>query len=222
MKNIKEELVIWIYFLTPLSIWFCILFLLSIPIGINNEALSKIPDAITVFIVILFIFTQWVWRWPIWQGWLIRYPNLQGTWQGTLQTTWKNPETGQTPGAIPLVLVIKQTFDGISIVMYTQESTSYSSAAMLSEDDGSGIKRVSYNYTNNPDITIRQRSAIHHGAAILRIVEEEKKRLLVGEYWTSRNTAGNISLTLRTKKLIGSFPQDLMKEKTPAIHKKRK
>lgn len=215
MKNIKDELLIWIQLISLISIWFGLLFVSQIPIEFNREAILKLPEVVTVYLVLGFIFTKWIWRLPVLQGWLIRYPDLQGTWQGNLQTTWKNPETGKIPGPIPLILVIKQSFNSINCVMHTQESTSYSNASMLSEDDESGIQRISYNYTNTPDITIRGRSAIHHGAAILRIVKKGKQYSLTGEYWTSRNTGGNISLTLRSKELLGAFPQDLIKEIGP-------
>lgn len=210
MKNIKHELLTWVHLISLVSIWFILLSILRIPIGFNSEALLKLPEVVTIYLFLSYIFTKWIWRLPILQGWLIKYPDLQGTWQGDLQTTWKNPETGKVPEAIPLVLVIKQSFDSINCVMHTQESTSYSNASMLSEDDESGIQRISYNYTNTPDVTIRGRSAIHYGAAILRIVKEEGQISLIGEYWTSRNTAGNISLKLRSKKLLGAFPQDLI------------
>lgn len=220
MKNIKHELLVWVNLISLIGIWFGLLFILKIPIGFNNEALLKLPEVVTIYLVLSFIFTKWVWRLPILQGWLIKYPDLQGTWQGNLQTTWKNPETGKIPGPIPMILVIKQSFDTINCVMHTQESTSYSNASMLSEDDESGIQRISYNYTNTPDTTIRGRSAIHYGAAILRIIKEDNKYLLAGEYWTSRSTAGNISLTLRSKELLGAFPQDLIPQEKKEDKKK--
>lgn len=222
MKNIKHELSIWINLIIFLIIWFTLLYFYNISIGFTSEALLKLPDVVFVYVILSFIFTKWLWRLPMFQGWLIKYPNLEGTWQGNLQTTWTNPETGEIPRPISLILVIKQSFNSINCVMYTQESTSYSNAAMLSEDDESGIKRISYNYTNTPDITIRGRSAIHHGATILRIVKDGKKYSLTGEYWTSRKTAGNITLKLRTKELLGAFPQDLISKQKKITNAKKK
>lgn len=210
MKNIKHELLTWVHLISLLTIWAVLLYFLHIPFGLTGESISKLPEVITIYLFLSWIFTKWLWRLAILHGWLIPFPNLGGTWEGVLQTTWKNPETGEIPGPIPLIIVIKQTFNSISCVMYTKESTSYSNAAMLTEDDSSGIQRISYNYTNTPDTTIRGRSPIHHGAAILRIVEENHKQQLIGEYWTSRGTAGNLNLTLRTKNILGAFPEDLI------------
>src|SRR5258706_667301 len=192
MKNVRHELLNWIHLILLIIIWAGFLSILSVPFGLNVEALSKLPEVITIYLVLSWVFTKWLWRLPLFHSWLIPFPYLQGTWQGTLQTTWKNA-AGETPGPIPLILVIKQTFDSISCVMFTQESTSYSNAAILSEDDSSGIKRISYNYTNTPDIIIRGRSAIHHDAAILQIVEEDSGLKLLDENLTSSTTTVNKS-----------------------------
>src|SRR3989344_1638107 len=213
MTNIKHELLTRISLISFIIIWFALLYFYKISPGFTQEALLKLPTALAIYMFLNFIFTKWFWRLPFLQGWLIQFPDLQGTWQGVLQTTWKNPETGEIPGPIPMILVIKQSFKTINCVMYTQESTSYSNASMLSEDDESGIKRLSYNYTNTPDITIRGRSAMHHGAAILRIVKEKGKYTLRGKYGTSRNTAGTIKLKLRSKESLGTFPEDLIPKK---------
>jgi hypothetical protein len=125
-----------------------------------------------------------------------------------LQTTWVDPKTGKVPSPIPLVLVIKQSFDFVSCVMYTQESSSFSNAAQISEDDESGIYSLSYNYTNKPDASIRGRSAIHDGAALLTFAKSPKK-ILKGEYWTSRKTTGSIELHFKTKELLECFPDNL-------------
>lgn len=178
-------------------------------LSISWETIKLLPEVVTVYTVLYLIFVKWAWRFPVFQGWLVPYPDLQGTWQGLLQTTWQHPETGITPPPIPMVLVIKQSFETISCVLYTKESSSYSSAALLSEEDDSGIKRLSYVYTNTPELTARGRSPIHAGAAILRIITNPE-RSLQGEYWTNRKTTGTISLKFRSKKCLENLPDDLV------------
>ncbi|OGE32822.1 hypothetical protein A3C59_04330 [Candidatus Daviesbacteria bacterium RIFCSPHIGHO2_02_FULL_36_13] len=212
MKNIKEELSMWFNIVPFITVWYFVCYFYNIPFG-TKEALWKLPDVVFILVILKVLFSNWIWRFSILQGWLIKYPDLQGTWEGSLQTNWRNPETSEIPGPIPMILVIKQTFNSINCVMHTQESTSYSNASMLNEDDDSGIQRLSYNYTNTPDTTIRGRSAIHYGAATLRIVKERNKYTLQGEYWTSRSTAGSISLKFRTRELLGAFPEDLIPKK---------
>lgn len=204
MKNIKEQAQIWVHFGGPFLIWVALLLFTSSELKINAEALKKLPDAVTIYVIILFVFTKWAWKWPVFRGWLVPFPNLQGTWEGTLKSTWKNEE-GETLPPIPMILVIKQTFSSISCVLYTQESNSYSTTAQINEDDSSGVLRLTYNYTNRSQATIRDRSPIHDGAAILRI-SEKPELCLEGEYWTSRQTTGDIKLTFKSRELLQGFP----------------
>lgn len=208
MKNIKQELLVWIQLIAFIVIWAIILYISKIEYRISWEAIKKLPEVVTVYIILHFIFNKWLWRMPQFQGWLVIFPDLQGTWQGKLKTTWSDPSTKTTPSPIPVILVIKQSFISISCVMYTQESTSYSNAALLIEDENSGVKKIIYTYINRPRVIVRDRSVVHDGTVILRIITTPE-RSLQGEYWTNRRTAGDISLTFRSKKLLESFPDDL-------------
>ena len=208
MKNIKQEAVTWIQLITFIAIWVLLILLSTRTLSISWEAVKLLPEVVTIYTILYLIFVKWAWRLSFLQGWLVPFPDLGGTWQGTLHSTWQNPETGSTPPPIPIILVIKQSFETISCVLYTKESSSYSTAALLSEEDDSGIKRLSYVYTNTPELTARGRSPVHDGAAILRIITTPE-RSLQGEYWTNRKTTGTISLTIRSKKLLESFPPDL-------------
>src|SRR5258708_15018435 len=93
---------------------------------ITWDAFKLLPEVVTIYTILYLIFVIWVWRIPFLQRWLVTFPDLQGTWQGTLQTTWHYPDTDKKPPAIPVILVVKQSFTSISCVMYTQESISYS------------------------------------------------------------------------------------------------
>lgn len=180
--------------------------------GLNMENLIQfmqpLPKVVTADFILIGLFMKWGWRWKIFQRWLVKFPIIQGTWQGTLLTTWKDPQTNTAPLPIPAILVIKQSFESVSCVMHTKESISFSNTASLSEDDESGIKKLSYNYTNRPGASVRDRSAIHDGAAILRIINDPKRKL-AGGYWTDRRSTGDMSFTFRSKKLLESFPSDL-------------
>ncbi len=204
MKNIKEEALLWVRLGGFVGIWVAILYLTGTGFVINWEALKKLPDVITVYVILSFIFTRWLWRLRLLQDWLVPFPDLQGTWEGELTSTWKDPATGQGIPPMPATLVIRQTFSSISCVLFTPESDSYSTAAQINRDDDSGILRLSYNYTNRPKATLRDRSAIHDGAALLRIISVPK-RVLEGEYWTSRCTTGDVSLRFRSRELSEQF-----------------
>src|SRR4051812_36982500 len=36
--------------------------------------------------VYLFLFSKWIWKWPILRDWFVRYPDLTGTWTGKLHS----------------------------------------------------------------------------------------------------------------------------------------
>jgi hypothetical protein len=203
MKNIKEEALLWVQLVGFVAIWVAILHLTGTPLSINWEALKKLPDVVTVYVAVVFVFTKWLWRWRIFQGWLVPFPDLQGTWDGQLKSTWKDAN-GQ---AIPARVVIRQTFSSVSCALFTGESESYSTAAQISPDDDSGALYLNYNYTNRPKATIRDRSVIHDGAARLRIISVPS-RALEGEYWTGRCTTGDMSLKFKSRELSEGFSKE--------------
>src|SRR5882724_13381715 len=117
MKNIKEETLLWVQLGSFVAIWVAILYATGTGLTINWEAIKKLPDVVTVYVVLLFIFTKWLWRLPIFQGWLVPFPDLQGTWDGELRSTWKDA-TGRIIAPVPMTLVIRQTFSSISCALF--------------------------------------------------------------------------------------------------------
>lgn len=194
----------YVHVATFLAVWVLVLFFSGVEFRISWEALKKIPSAIGVYSLLLLTFTRWAWRWPLFRGWLVPYPDLEGTWTGTLDSTWEGPRPGRDKPPIPITLVIKQSFSSISCVLHSEESSSYSNTAQISQDDNSGMIRLSYNYTNRPKATIRERSEIHDGAAILRIIKKPSPAL-EGEYWTSRKTTGDVRLKFKSRRLSDGF-----------------
>jgi hypothetical protein len=166
---------------------------------------KKFPLAVTVYGFLVLIFTKWAWRWKIFQGWLVKVPDLQGTWKGTITSTWTNPETNRKPDPISAILYIRQTFDKIDCFLYTKESSSYSMAAEINVDQ-SGNLYLSYNYTNRPLASVRERSEIHDGAAILQIIRNPD-RSLEGEYWTSRKSTGDMKFKFESKSITEKFTE---------------
>lgn len=202
MEKINNTVKIHAQIITFLIIWGIVLLVSKIytPLDLLS-AIKQIPKAISIYVVVGIIFTKWLWRWKILQGWLIKIPDLQGTWKGELKSDWINPETKTGIAPISMILVVKQTFSSIKCTLMTKESTSYSTTADINLVPSGDDLYLIYNYTNRPKATIRDRSAIHDGAAILKIIKKPD-RVLEGEYWTSRKTRGEISLTFYKKDLV--------------------
>ena len=204
MKNIKQEIAVYVQLGVFVTTWILLLHVTHSELKFNGQALRVLPDVVTVYIALSLLFTTWLWKIPWLQGWLVPFPNLNGTWRGTLKSTWVNPETGKSPEPILVVIVIKQKFSSVSCVMFTPESESYSTTAQINEDDASGILRLAYNYTNRSQATIRSRSEIHDGAAVLKIITAPSP-ILEGEYWTGRKTTGEISVFFKSRKYAQNF-----------------
>jgi hypothetical protein len=207
MESVKKEVLIYLTLGVMLLIWVGVLQATRTPLSINWEAIKKLPDVVTIFVVVSFVFTKWMWRWRIftYKNWLVQVPYIQGTWAGDLQSTWVNPETGQCIPSLKMILVIRQTFTTVSCTLFTKESESFSRAAQLAVEKETGLVSLSYNYTNRSKADIRHRSPIHDGAAHLRVVTLPL-RMLEGEYWTGRCTTGTMKLHFSSDQLLESFP----------------
>lgn len=205
MEKVNNTIKIYAQVITFLLIWMCILLVTRSYSTIDLwTAIKHLPQAITVYAIICIIFTKWLWRWKPLQGWLIKLPDLQGTWRGELKSDWINPETGKGIDPIPTVLVIRQTFSSIKCTLMTKESSSYSTTADINTAPNSEDLYLTYNYTNRPRAMVRDRSEIHDGASILKIINKPG-RCLEGEYWTSRKTRGDMTLVFKSKNLAEKF-----------------
>lgn len=208
MNNINWKLFIRITVGVSVLIWAIILLISGTELRAPLIAIKKLPSVITIDLILWAGFVKWGWRLRILQGWLVPFPDLQGTWEGTVRTTWSDPDTNESPQPIRAVLIVRQSFLTVSCVMHTQEmtSTSYSTDFLL--DNESGVKKLIYSYVSVPRATVRDRSEIHDGTALLKIASK-LHRELEGEYWTSRKSTGEITLRYWKPDLLDSFPKEL-------------
>lgn len=154
---------------------------------------TKLSYIVTIEAFAWQMFERWGWKFRVFRGWLVAIPNLNGTWKGTIKSSWKNPDTGKVVDAIDAELMVKQTYSHVSCTMKTGEIKSQSFAADIIDDPNSGAISLVYSYAGVPDPTIRGRSPIHFGTAKLEVIGA-REDALEGEYWTTRETKGLISL----------------------------
>jgi hypothetical protein len=169
------------------------------------SALRTAYKTVPLVVAVSGFFIAYAWRWPLFRGWLVPFPDLNGSWRGHLQTTWSDPTTGKVPGPIPVLLTVKQSFVRISCVMRTAEMTSQSFLADFWIDDNEQIRKLGYCYNSLPGPDVRHRSAPHQGTAILEIMGKSAKRLK-GHYWSDRKTTGQITLEFFNKKRLEEDP----------------
>lgn len=155
-----------------------------------NKALTHISTTISINIVIWLLFIKWGWKWKVFYPWLVPFPDLSGDWSGTIKSNWKEKELEP----IPIEVSITQTFFNIQVRIKTGESRSYSIGASFDIDKERGFQQLFYSYLNTPKPGVRERSEIHYGSTLLNF-EGFNVTKMDGEYWTSRETTGEIELT---------------------------
>lgn len=171
------------------------------------SALKIAYKTVPILLIIWAAFVLYAWKWRIFQGWLVPFPCLDGTWEGQIQTTWRNPDTGETPGPIPVLLTVRQTFGRTSCVMRTAEMTSHSYCADFWIDADEQVRKLAYSYTSMPSVLIPERSKPHDGSVLFEIIGKPAKKLK-GVYWSTRKTTGEVVLALRCRERLDDLPDD--------------
>ena len=155
-----------------------------------HKAITHVSTTISINIILWMLFIAWAWKWKIFYPWLVPFPNLSGNWEGTIKSNWKEKELEP----IPIEVSITQNFFNVQVRIKTKESRSYSIGASFDIDNERGFQQLFYTYLNTPKAGVRERSEIHYGSTILNF-DGFKVTKMDGEYWTDRETTGEITLT---------------------------
>ena len=209
MKNIKTKASLWVLLVLSFIVFYTIYRIKGSPQFNLTTIFQILPTVATIDLIFYWLFVGFLWKFRIFKNWLVPFPNLNGTWEGDIRTTWTDPETGERPEPIPAILTIKQSFLNISCVMRTAEMTSRSLTSGFVLDKENQLERLVYTYDSNPKETVRERSPQHCGTMDFEIVREDKQIKLAGGYWTGRKTTGTIKMDFWTKEQINSYPKEM-------------
>jgi hypothetical protein len=168
---------------------------------IGSEPLSfgkSVTLSATLIGTILAFLANHFWRdiWricPALEGWA--FPDLNGTWKGSLISTWVNPETKQGVPPIDTTITIRQGLFSTSVSLKTGESESHSKHVVLERLTNIHRFRIWYTYHNGPKAEHRHRSAPHEGLAYLDVDWDGNRNVIEGHYYTERKTTGDIKVT---------------------------
>jgi predicted pore-forming effector associated with SMODS systems len=185
------------------ALWAATLYSQGTPLHL--ALLKPFSIVVTAMAVSWSAFDRWVWRWQPLSGWFVSRPDLQGTWKGKLASNWEDSNTGERTQQIQVYVVVRQTYSKVAIRLFTAESSSQSSSAQVNYDE-ERVYTVAATYTNTPRILNRNRSPMHRGAVVFQVVGGPPVAL-TGEYWTDRETKGEITLGARCDTLADSFDQ---------------
>lgn len=207
MKNVRLKNSIYALISVSAVAWFVLAWQAGVSLSVAKDFFGLIPKVVTVDIFVIFVFARWGWKHQCFRGWLVPFPNLHGTWLGSIYSDWVNPETGEPVKPIPVMLTINQSFWHVNCLMHTVEMKSYSVSEGFNIDGEKQLKQLAYIYTSKPRICLNQRSLPHDGAIVFDIVENPVCKLN-GRYWTERKTTGEIKLKFHSRQLLEELPDD--------------
>lgn len=196
MKNLNVRYYCWAAVLLTLATVAVSALIFRVPVQEGKPLLKIASTAVTVDLLAWFVFSKWGWKWRIFHGWLVPFPNLNGTWDGEIESNWVNPDSGQRIGKIPAVLMIRQDFTRVSVTLTTAESCSTSFGETFEIDGDSDEKKLIYSYSNQPKTSVSNRSSSHKGTAELRLIGHNA-RILEGHYWNDRSQPVSGDLVFR-------------------------
>ena len=197
-----------LYLLVGLSAvaWFSLAYFNDLDLSKMKDFFGLIPKVVSIDLLVVGVFVKWGWKLKFFRGWLVPFPNLNGTWTGYIYSDWINPQTGEKSSPIPVMLTVNQSFFHVSCLMRTSEMESYSYAEGFIIDTDRQIKNIAYSYTSKPRLSLNERSIPHDGTAVFQIIETPKLKLN-GRYWTERTTKGEIKLTFHSCELLEEIPE---------------
>ena len=172
---------------------------------LHQSLYGAFTSAATAGGLFLALWDRYLWHmWPFYR-YFDKKPDLRGTWQGRLHSNYRDPETQQQRVNIESYLVIRQTYSKIDVRYFSGESGSVSLSANLFADS-EGVFTLACTYRNTPRMSVRERSPMGHGGVLLSVRGKPIHRI-EGEYWTDRQTKGEMEFTARSEKLADDFQQ---------------
>ncbi len=183
-----------------------VVYLLLQGVDLAWSLLGPSSTAVAVLTTTGFVFTQWIWHWPL-IHYLTKTPRLTGTWVGKLQSNYIHEGETKPRGPMDVVVVVTQTANDINVRQYSKESWSTTVAASVSEEDGDRFSLATV-YRNEPDLELQQsRSQMHYGATRLAIEGPARNPTrLAGNYWNdARKTSGSLDLKFVSRERVHSF-----------------
>ncbi len=165
------------------------------------DFLSAISTAVTITTILRFIFLKWLWKWRIFNflEFVHQVPLIEGVWKGQYQSTWKPPgDTSPISGDVEVVIKQPNLYE-LKITQETNEGPSLSYCESIkAQEDGSFL--LNFSYLNVPKATFVNKSPISYGTARYILKRVKKSMTLAGDYFTSRQTTGSVTLKLPISK----------------------
>jgi hypothetical protein len=208
MTNLNLRSALWILVGVSGITWLTVAWFSGLDLSQAVDFISVVPKVVTVDLIAVTLFIKWAWKFRLFRGWLVPFPDLTGTWIGSIQSHWINPQTNQPLSPIPAMITIKQSFFHVSCVLNSGEmrSDSYSEGFRIDEDRQ--LRQLAYIYTSRPRLAVAGRSTSHDGSAVFNVIEKPSRKLK-GRYWTERQTTGEMEFSFEASDILEELPERL-------------
>lgn len=139
--------------------------------------------------------------------WMYDVPDLTGRYEGSLKYEYRNEKCEVISDTLEHIKVIKQNGSTIVVNSFTRKKDGKLSTASVSKDasiikESDGTYSLLYNYLNEGNSELG--FSPHYGTEVLKLIEKDNTKYLVGKYYTERlpfGTKGKIDLTFKNKNL---------------------
>lgn len=200
LKGLSAKLVLWVNGLA--------LLLLNTVFhrSIDFDMVSRVISIASIILgALLYSLERYLWKTNI-----MNLPFLDAYWTPVLEGRWEGTLT-RAGERIPFVIEIRQSFNSISCITYSRNSSSSSIAAELLYNEQLKAYEFVYYWQAKTDHTQENTgdTNIFHGYTVLTVViKSQKVAKLKGSYFTDRQprqTKGTLEMTVRRETLKNSF-----------------
>jgi len=137
---------------------------------------SYTGEAIAAATIIMIFYEKKLWKYDP----FVKIPRLHKEYEGVFISSYDSKERKAT-------MTIKQSLLSVEVILKTDESKSKSLSASI--DNILGESQLTYSYLNTPNASVRERSAIHYGTAMLCV---DNPDMIEGTYFSDRKTTGDM------------------------------
>jgi hypothetical protein len=187
-------------------VWGLVLVIQGVDVGLALLAPFSTVVGALMGLGLLLEFVLWRQSWL--HGWFFKRPDMRGTWEVELHSTWVDPETDQRTPPITCYMGMSQTLSTLKMHLMTQESESWSKGESIELSPGGNGYEVSAVYTNRPGVQLREqrRSEMHRGALAIHTHGPcVRPETMTAEYWSDRGTAGEMTFVRRVDSVFTRF-----------------
>ncbi len=206
MNKMLTRLHISSFIALTIAVWLLALWFQGMPV-LSADFVKPFSTVVGIIFLVATLFNKYIWSWTLFKGWYVKRPDLRGSWQVELKSSWVNPETGKVIDPIYGYAVVRQSLTSLSFRLMTKESRSVLVAHSIEQQEDEDLFKLVAVYRNEPKIELQGvRSEIHHGSFALEIHGTPVYELQ-GHYWTDRGTKGGIMLSNKVTKLFDTYEQ---------------